>query len=244
MSNARNVWAATALCVVALGLVAQAAQATHVRPKGATPLYAPLTIAYNECTVPNRVHAPPLAFGSCNPPVAASPNVTVGTPDANGAAANFTGSVRFKVVPGDVQVNASVADIRCKAGTATCGSANAVDGVDYTGELQGSTTVRVTDHHNGPFSNPTCSPTPCTDPATGVDVGLNLTVSCAATADTAIGSSCALGTSVNTLLAGAIVAGNRMVIQSGAVGINDGGPDGTVATTDNSPFLSQGLFTP
>jgi|tagenome__1003787_1003787.scaffolds.fasta_scaffold20488487_2 hypothetical protein len=244
MTGARKLWVAFAVCAAVLGVIAQAAQATHVRPKGATPLYVPLTVAYNECTAANRVHAAPLAFPSCNPPVAASPNVTVGTPDANGAAANFTGAVRFKVIAADVALNATIVDVRCKAGTATCGSANAQDGADYTGELQGSSAIRVTDHHNGPFTNPTCSPTPCTDPATGVDVGLNLTVPCVASADTSIGGSCSLATSVNTLIPTAISSGQREVIQSGQLIVNDGGPDGTAATTDNSPFLVQGLFTP
>ena len=45
---------------------------------------------------PNRVHAPPLSHTSCNPPVQTSCSLTVGTPDANGAAANSNGCVRLR----------------------------------------------------------------------------------------------------------------------------------------------------
>ena len=83
-----------------------------------------------QCTAPNRTHGPPLAFPSCNPPVQSSTAVTVGTPDANGAAANSEGNVKLEVfvgVPGppddsDVIITSSITDVRCKAGTTACGS--------------------------------------------------------------------------------------------------------------------------
>ena len=50
------------------------------------PLRVPLVPAYRACAAPNREHGPPLAFGSCNPPVLRSDYLTVGTPDANGNA--------------------------------------------------------------------------------------------------------------------------------------------------------------
>ena len=65
------------------------------RPAGASPLRASLVPAYNACTSPNRTHGPGLAFPSCNPPVRSSGPLTVGTPDANGFAANSVSSVRF-----------------------------------------------------------------------------------------------------------------------------------------------------
>src|SRR3954466_11997378 len=88
-----------ALAVGALGLMAvsQLASASHVRPKGATPLRASLVPSFKACAAPNRTHGAPLAFPSCNPPVQTSNFLTVGSPDANGAAANSTGDVTFKV---------------------------------------------------------------------------------------------------------------------------------------------------
>ena len=41
---------------------------SYPRPKGATPLRASLTTAYNQCTAPDRTHGPPLAFPSCANP--------------------------------------------------------------------------------------------------------------------------------------------------------------------------------
>ena len=40
----------------------------YPRPKGATPISAPLVPAYTQCTAPNRTHGPALAFPSCSPP--------------------------------------------------------------------------------------------------------------------------------------------------------------------------------
>ena len=73
----------------------------YPRPKGATPLRVPLVPAYNQCTAPNRVHGPPLAFPSCSAPTQTSQHLTVGTPDANGKAANSVGFLRLSVVPDD-----------------------------------------------------------------------------------------------------------------------------------------------
>ena len=77
----------------------------YPRPKGATPFRVPLAIAYNQCTSPNSQHGAPLSVGSCSPPEQASDYLTVGTLDANGQAANSTGSVRYDVTgAGDVSV--------------------------------------------------------------------------------------------------------------------------------------------
>src|SRR6185503_13900664 len=84
------------LCALSVGVlgamvVVQAAVATHPRPLAASPLRVPLVPAYEECTSPNRIHGPPLAIESCNPPVQTSKFLTVGTFDANGANANSAG---------------------------------------------------------------------------------------------------------------------------------------------------------
>jgi hypothetical protein len=240
--------AALALSALVVLLVAQTAQATHPRPKGATPLRTSLVVGYNACTVPNRTHGPSLVFPSCNPPVQTSTSVTVGSPDANAAPANMVGSVRFDVCNAagptctgvatfpDVKMVANVTDVRCKAGTTTCGSVNAADGPDYTGELEGVTSIRVTDHYNGVLLN---------EAATAIDLPLTVTIPCVATASTAEGGGCPLATTVNSLVPGAIGATRRTVVQAGQSIVNDGGTDGTVATAfDNTPFLVQGLFVP
>src|SRR5919204_3610059 len=96
--------------IAALGTLlvsAHLTSATHVRPKGASPLYVPLVIAYKECANsgganPNSVHGGAANFPSCTAPLGPqqeSQYLTVGTPDTpgNGAAPNFIGSVKLAV---------------------------------------------------------------------------------------------------------------------------------------------------
>ena len=127
------------------------------RPKGATPVSVSLVPAFDECTTPNRVHGPPLTHPSCAPPQPASNALTVGTPDANGAPPNFRGSVKLRTVVGvpgppddsDVEITASIADVRCGALTPQCGATNSAGGADYLGYVRGEATMRLTDRLNG-----------------------------------------------------------------------------------------------
>jgi hypothetical protein len=230
-----------------LGLlpVAQIASATHARPRGATPLRVSLVIAYKECTSPNRMHGEPLASGSCNPPVQSSSFLTVGTLDANGATANSRGFLQLEVKPAtfdNVILSGTITDVRCQsAATTTCGSANAAGGPDYTGELQAITTIRITDHYNGPIGSGGG-----TDPATVVDVPQPINLFCVGTADTSIGGEC----NVNTYCPLPAPQGcgprdgDRSLVEVRQIQVFDGGPDGAVATQDNTLFAVQGLFIP
>ncbi|MGH3370886.1 MAG: prealbumin-like fold domain-containing protein, partial [Nocardioidaceae bacterium] len=123
----------------------------YPRPGGASPLRASMVVAYANCAAPNRSHGPPLAYPSCNPPAQSSAHLTVGTPDANSRTASMIGSVRFEVVSGDpgtpadeadVMIETNVTDVRLRAG---------LD--DYTGELEGRVSLRITDRLNGPGQN-------------------------------------------------------------------------------------------
>jgi hypothetical protein len=242
-----------ALAIAALAVLAFAslANATHVRPKGATPILVSLVPAHQACTLPgNRTHGGGLAFASCNPPVASSPNLTPGTPDANGAPANLTGAIRIDVcpIPGcaspNVRLQSAIADVRCKAGVATCGAANAADGADYTGEVQANMTIRITDHNNDTTPTPTCTTTACKT-ATVVDIPFPFTVQCTATgATTTQGSDCNLITTMNAVVPGSVVANAKGVVEVGQIRVEDGGSDGTASTAGNSTFLVQGLFIP
>jgi Tol biopolymer transport system component len=219
----------------------------YARPKGATPMYVPLVLAYQPCTSPNRNHGSPLMFGSCAPPVGNSSYLTLGTPDANGTAANGVGFVRLKAVAGapgppddaDVKVAAEATDVRCRVvGATTCGAANSFAGPDYAGELQVLLPLRITDRQNdapyplGPW------------PATVTDLGFSLAVPCAGT-PTTTGASCTLATTTDTLVPGAIKEGARAIWGLGQVKVNDGGADGDADTTsDNQLFEVQGIFVP
>ena len=207
----------------------------YARPKGATPTLVSLALAYDPCASPNEQHGEPLSSGSCNPPEQSSKHLTVGTPDANGEKANAVGKVRFDVFdcpacvgPGpneDVRINFSLTDVR-----------NNADLSDYTGELQASVLLRITDRDNGPTES---------DPATTVDLPFGFAVSCSATSDTTVGSTCALATSVEALVPGAIKPDKRAIWQLGQVKAYDGGSDGVASTTtDNTLFMDEGIFVP
>jgi hypothetical protein len=233
-----------ALTVMAL---AQTAGATHPRPQGATPLRVPLVPAYNQCAAANRTHGPPLAFPSCNPPAEASSFVTVGTPDANGAPANAEGFMKFDVhvgAPGppsdtDVLITLRVSDVRCKGGTTTCGNANAAGGADYTGELEGNATIRISDHFNAVVAGGG------TDPATVIDLPVPVQAVCSNTADTSIGGSCTINSTTQSMIPDPCgCEGKRMVVQIGQITVSDGGSDGRVTTDGDTLFMKQGLFIP
>ena len=229
-----------ALGALGLMIVSQVASATHVRPKGATPLRASLVPAFKACTAPNRTHGAPLAFPSCNPPVQASNFLTVGSPDANGAGANSVGFILLKVKnisPEDVLITSSISDVRCKAATAAavCNSANAADGPDYSGGLQGNAIIRISDHYNGPGLN---------EAATVQDIPFPVNTSCANTASTTEGGLCSVSTSANAAVPGSVKDLQRAVVEIAQLQVSDGGADGQVATTDNTLFEVQGIFIP
>jgi PKD repeat protein/glucose/arabinose dehydrogenase len=205
----------------------------YPRPKGATPTLVALVPAFAQCTAANRVHGPPLAGGSCAPPVQTSAGLTVGTADANGASAQSAGKLSLSTLVGnpgtpadesDVRVRLSVADVRRQAGLA-----------DYAGELQAAATVRVTDRNSSPSG---------TDPATTTDLPLPVTVPCTITAEATIGSSCSVTTTLDALTPALVREGARSVWELGRLEVYDGGPDGDVDTPGNTVFLRQGLFIP
>jgi hypothetical protein len=233
---------ALAVGLIGLTVATQIAGASHVRPKSATPLRVPLVPAFKECTSPNRMHGEPLARGSCNPAVQTSNFLTVGTPDANGAAANSQGFMQLKVVPHmccppqDVVISTNISDVRCKPGTATsvCSNANSVGGPDYSGELQGNATLRITDHFNGPNLN---------EAATVVDIPFPLNYYCVGTSDGSIGGTCTVNTSAVALYP---ETSNPQLAVVGMTQFQvfDGGPDGQVYSQDNTLFEVQGVFVP
>jgi hypothetical protein len=104
---------------------------------------------------------------------------------------------------------------------------------DYTGELQSTATVQITDKRNG----------------TGVDAGtvqdlpFPITVPCTATAGTA-GATCAVTTTFDAVLPGAIAESRRSLWEFDRIRVNDGGSDGLAATTPNDLFATQGIFVP
>ena len=212
----------------------------YPRPQSASPLRASLAVAYKQCqgAAQNRTHGPSLAHPSCNPPVQVSDWLTVGTPDApSGAAANSAGSVRFRTVVGDpgtptideadMGIFLSITDVRRKS-----------DFTDYTGELQLRAPLRITSRNNAVTSGG-----PFNDPATG-DTTFLVTVPCAVTSGTGVGSTCTINTTADALMPGAVPEGKRSIFQFSKVEVLDGGADGVASTAGNTVFASQGVFIP
>ena len=201
----------------------------YPRPIGATPARFSLVPAYLECTVPNRTHGPALTFPSCTPPARDSAQLTVGTQDANGAAPNFVGLMKFDTIVGnpstpadeaDVRLSVNVGDVRLAANLA-----------DYTGDLDGTVVLKVTDRGGGV-------------PVTTQEFPFRFAVPCSATTSSSVGSTCLLATTADALIPGAVKETQRSIWELGQVQVNDGGPDGNAATEPNAPFARQGLFVP
>ena len=105
---------------------------------------------------------------------------------------------------------------------------------DYTGELQVSAPLRITDRLNGAPA----------ESGTGAEISFLVTVGCVATADPAVGSTCSLSTTLDAVTPGAVPEGGRSIWQLGQVEALDGGADDLAATADNTVFLVQGIFVP
>jgi hypothetical protein len=210
----------------------------YARPRGADPLRTQLTVAYEPCNPgsADKQHGAPLDVPSCTP-AQASDHLTVGTLDANGLQAKAVGSVSYDVRPGiaatpadeaDVGIAVAIRDVRAKS-----------DLSDYTGELQVTTSRRITDKDN----------TPSTSGATGAgttqDTPLSITVPCAGTADETIGSLCEVSTTADAVVPGQVKENMRSNWELGQVKVFDGGTDSDADTAlDNTLFMDQGIFVP
>jgi hypothetical protein len=233
---------ALSICSLGVVVLSQVADASHPRPKGASPLRVSLVPAFRQCTSPNRTHGSPLAFPSCNPPAQASNFLTVGTPDANGAGANSTGYLLVRVKetdPQDIFWTLTITDVRCRPATnaSVCANSNSAGGPDYAGEIQANMTARLTDHYNGPS---------LTEAATVEDFPNPIQAPCASTSDPSVGSTC----SVSFCTVACVgpprndIGGRRSVVEFTQIHVFDGGPDGQVSTNDNTVFMRQGIFVP
>ncbi len=209
------------------------------RPKGATPMPAALVPAYQPCVSPNETHGAPLSHGSCAPPAQASSFLTVGTADANGAGAIgsvvYTTLVNTAATPNDVLITVSTTDVRRQPAESACGSANAADGPDYTGQLQATAGVRITDKLNAAGTN---------EAGTVSDTSFPVTVPCAPTASTSIGSICSVSTSANAVIPGSLTTGARAIWELGQVKVYDGGARGVAGSSDATLFEGEGIFMP
>jgi TolB protein len=218
----------------------------YPRPQAGALLRVPLAIAYEECAAgaDNRTHGPALSAPSCNPARPASAHLAVGTLDANAKSVQAVGKVKYVVcVAGttaggecstpagmsspDVRVEASLTDVRLRDGLA-----------DYTGELQVTQTLRITDKQNSPAP-------PNGTSGTVSDLPISYTAPCTPTPGPPdLGASCGVLTRMNALFPGSVLAGKRSNWEISQVQVLDGGPDGLVSTSPNTVFAREGIFVP
>jgi TolB protein len=197
----------------------------YPRPRGASPMYISLVPAYEPCTSPNRSHGAPLAFDSCAPPVQASPQLTLGTPDANGAAAKSVAAAIVTAKGGNPSTPADEADVRFKVSVTDVREAVGLG--DYAGNLEARPALRITDRDNSPHPGGPGA-------ATVIDLAISFQVPCTTSTDSGKGSTCAIATTADTVAPGAVKEGRRSVWELDGFEVRDG----------EAPFLRQGLFVP
>jgi hypothetical protein len=213
----------------------------YPRPKGATPTRVVLVPAYQQCTSGNRTHGAPLSYPSCAPPQTSSSVLTVGSPDANGFGANFTGFVSYGVITGDSSTESDEADVRLMVSLTDI--RNKPSGSDYVGRVLATADVQITDQNNA-------AETP--EPGTVQSFKYEFPVDCVATALNSIGSTCALDTTADALVPGTVLESKRTIWEIGQVSIKDAGPNGTGYAScpptcgdgDETTFLRAGVFVP
>ena len=245
----------------ALAFAAVAAAALTLSPEAYTVQTYPSSksdtanqiVAHKSCTSPNNTHAAPLSLPSCSPPQGSSNYLTTSIdsapPDTHGDVGpnKAIGSVHYTPIPGDpttpqneadIAIAVKLTDVRCKGNSAPgfCSTANTdFAGLpDYSGQLNAITTIRITDDRNGPSGS---------TPGTVVDFPFPVTVTCTANTNAGLGSTCAVDTTVNAVVPGAVVERKNTAWELAGSQVQDGGADGTAATTaGNTLFETEGIW--
>jgi hypothetical protein len=185
-----------------------------------------LVPAYRECTVPNRMHGPPLADAACAPPVRPHGLLTVGTADSNGVPTKSVSIVRIGVLAGTPSTPEDEADLRLR------GTVNDVrlasDLSDYTGQLEARVTARITDKDNTPHPGGPAA-------ATVRDFEYSFPIPCTATPDTTVGGDCTFDTTAEAFVPGLVKELRRSVWELDQLAVHDG---------DGNLFMKQGIFVP
>jgi hypothetical protein len=247
------------LASLAALVLSQTAFATHTHPAnlGAKKLTFTVVPAFKQCATPNTTHGTPLGAPSCSPPVAVSTNLTTGELSTN----QFKGTSSFLIevvcLPSgtppcagtagdqeDVKLVASATDVRCRAGISDATKCSSENGApagkvdnDYTGQVQGTAQIRITDTFNGGPG--------FTTHATVTDLPFPVTGTCAATTgDATLGSTCSVNTTADAVVPNVVKEQKKAVVEIGQIHVNDGGSDGVVATAPNLLFAVQGIYIP
>ena len=192
-------------------------RAPRCRIRGPRPrLRSPTSLvpAYQECTAPNRVHGPPLGDPSCAPPVRESSTLTVGTPDANGSVANSDrarAAARDRRQPGHDRRRGGRRHLRSTSPTCAARRrarpAHRAQGPTTPGRLLATAMLRITDKFNGAVAR--------TRTARWSTRSSRSRSPASPRPASASARSCAVSTTMDALLPGAVVEGKRAVWQTG-----------------------------
>jgi hypothetical protein len=105
-----------------------------------------------------------------------------------------------------------------------------------------TSTMRITDHSNGPAESGTVQ-----------DTQFQVPLNCVGTMDTMTGSTCSVNTTADALMPGMILETRRTIMQLLSINVKDAGLNGTgyggscpptCGDGDETVFLRQGVFTP
>ena len=238
--------AGMALCALPL---ASSAFASHDVPQSAGHLHFVLvpnfrqTINATQCSARGgqpSTHGAPLALSSCNPPALAPGTVAhVGV--------QGTSYADITVIPGDTDpTNGDQADVSL-VGAGTDVRSGSATGPDYDPNPSGADVtsvalIRVSDHYNSTTGQPCSATTSCQ--GTMQDLNFMTPVSCAATADPTIGSTCSVSTTADGVVPNSVLENKNGVIQTFRLRIRDAGTNGVPGDTDDRDAFMQGIYIP
>jgi hypothetical protein len=209
-------------------------------PQSAPQVQVSLVPAFQQCATganpANGQHSPPLGTRACLPPKTGS-NVAHFGPQA-------TGSAELTAMPGDPVTAADEADVSIQASltdiTATAGG-------DYNpnpagADLTLTARLRLTDLAS--CSGAGCSGPYGGNPATTADLDFPVAVDCASTQNPGVGASCAVTTSADAVMAGAVKESQNTSAQAFRLRLNDSGVNGVRGDSDDRIFSTQGIYVP
>lgn len=212
----------------------------HDHPRSASSITTSLvpafrqTISATQCAArggTSSSHGAPLSFSSCNPP-----GYLPGTQARLGPAA--VGSVEVATVPGDTMATGDQADVTV-AVSATDVQRRSTGG-DYDPNASGpdltiSPLIRLSDTDNG---------APSVTPATTLDFGFPVPITCAATPDPSLGSACSANTTFDAVTPGTVKEFRATVLAVNRLWLNDSGSNGIRGDGDDRQFAQSGFYVP
>jgi len=205
----------------------------YSKPVGASPLRLALVPSFQKCETPgNSIHGPPLNFPSCSPPQRNSTLLAVGQRSLGFGRfvvcdAASTAAICGPLTKPDLKLTGSISDVRNLSASGTD-----YDDPDGLPDMTEIATIRMTDSYSSD------------GPATVADFAFAIPMDCVTTADTTIGSTCSVNTTMNAITPGAVKNGKGAVLELKELQVYDQGADGIRGNGDDKVFEAQGFLEP